>query len=346
MQAPRFGYCVPMFANPGAAFFRVPGATSLDPVAAVEAAVEAEALGFDSVWTADHLMHGYDGGIMEGWTTLSVIAGKTSKVQLGTIHLAQPFRAPAVAAKMAATLDAISGGRLIFFYDCGWQEPEVRAYGLEWPDEEERIARMDEGLTLIDALWHAEEPFSFDGRYFQTDDAICRPKPAQRPRPPVWLGESRSQLWNDTICRHADGWNSTPASPARLAQKLAGITEACQRIGRDPSTLEISLEIQVLIAPTEDEVRETALQIADLPPSHRGTPRTELVDALRGTSPPRISDLVDDWLVGTPEDVIRQISVYRDLGVSHFMLWFIDYPSMRGPRTFAERVLPAMQGAF
>ena len=346
MQAPRFGYCVPMFANPGAAFFRTPALTALDPVAAVEAAVEAERLGFDSVWAADHLMHGHDGGIMEGWTTLSVIAGKTSRVQLGTIHLAQPFREPAIAAKMAATLDAISGGRLILFYDCGWQELEVRAYGLDWPDEEERIARMDEGLTLIDALWRADEPLSFEGRYFETVDAICRPKPAQHPRPPVWLGESRSQLWNDTICRHADGWNSTPASPARLAEKLAGISEACQRIGRDPSTLELSLEIQVLIAPTEEEVRASALRIAGLPPSHRGAPRTALVEALREPSPPRLADLVDDWLVGTPEDVVGQIKVYRDLGVSHFMLWFIDYPSMSGLRLFAERVLPTFQGAF
>jgi alkanesulfonate monooxygenase SsuD/methylene tetrahydromethanopterin reductase-like flavin-dependent oxidoreductase (luciferase family) len=346
MQAAQFGYCVPMFANPGPAFFRVPAATTLDPVAAIDAAVEAERLGFDSVWAADHLMHGYDGGIMEGWTTLSVIAGKTSRVKLGTIHLAQPFREPAIAAKMAATLDAVSGGRLIFFYDCGWQEPEVCAYGLEWPDEEERIARMDEGLTLIDALWRADEPVSFDGRYFQTVDALCRPSPAQRPRPPVWLGESRSQLWNDTICRHADGWNSTPASPQRLAEKLAGITEACGRIGRDPSTLELSLEIQVLIAPTEDEARATALRIAALPPSQRGAPRTELVEALRGPNPPRLADVVDDWLVGTPDDVIAQIQVYRSLGVSHFMLWFIDFPSLSGPRLFAERVLPALQGAF
>jgi len=333
-----------MFANPGAAFFRVPGATTLDPVAVVNAAVEAEALGFDSVWTADHLMHGDDGGIMEGWTTLSVIAGKTSRVQLGTIHMAQPFRAPALVAKMAGTLDALSGGRLIFFYDAGWQEPEVRAYGLDWPDEEERIARMDEGLTLIDALWRAEEPLNFDGRYFHTVDAACRPKPAQKPRPPVWLGESKSQLWNDTIVRHADGWNSTPASPARFAEKLAGIHEACRRIGRDPSTLDLSLEIQILVAPTEDEVRANALQIADLPPSRRGVPRTALVDALRGPNPPRVADVVDDWIVGTPDDVIQQLGVYRDLGVSHFMLWFIDYPSMNGPRLFAERVMPALRG--
>src|SRR5215216_4453191 len=167
-QAPRFGYCVPMFANPGAAFFRTPGLTTLNPVASVEAAVESERLGFDSVWAADHLMHGHDGGIMEGWTTLSVIAGKTSRVQLGTIHLAQPFRAPSLAAKMAATLDALSGGRLIFFYDCGWQEAEVRAYGLDWPSEDERIARMDDGLRLIGALWSSDEPVSFDGRYYRT----------------------------------------------------------------------------------------------------------------------------------------------------------------------------------
>jgi alkanesulfonate monooxygenase SsuD/methylene tetrahydromethanopterin reductase-like flavin-dependent oxidoreductase (luciferase family) len=333
-----------MFANPGPAFFRVPGATTLDPVAVVEAAVEAERLGFDSIWTADHLIHGYDGGIMEGWTTLSVIAGKTSRAKLGTIHLAQPFRQPAVAAKMAATLDAISGGRLIFFYDCGWQEPEVRAYGLDWPDEEERIGRMDEGLTLIDSLWRADEPLSFDGKYFHTDNAICRPKPAQQPRPPVWLGESRSQLWNDTICRHADGWNSTPASPTRLAEKLAGITEACRRIGRDPATLELSLEIQILIAPTDAEARETALRIADLPPSQRGVPRTALVDQLKQPNPPRMADLIDDWIVGTPDDVIDQIGVYRQLGISHFMLWFIDYPSMQGPRLFAERVMPALRG--
>lgn len=344
MQPLQFGYCVPMFANPGPAFFRVPGATTLDPVAVVEAAVEAERLGFDSLWTADHLIHGYDGGIMEGWTTLSVIAGKTSRAKLGTIHLAQPFREPQVAAKMAATLDAISGGRLIFFYDCGWQEPEVRAYGLAWPDEEERIGRMDEGLTLIDALWRADEPLSFDGRYFHTDGAICRPKPAQQPRPPVWLGESRSQLWNDTICRHADGWNSTPASPKRLAEKLAGITEACRRVGRDPATLELSLEIQILIAPTDAEARETALKIADLPPSARGVPRTALVEQLKQPNPPRMADLIDDWIVGTPDDVIDQIGVYRQLGVSHFMLWFIDYPSMQGPRLFAERVMPALRG--
>jgi alkanesulfonate monooxygenase SsuD/methylene tetrahydromethanopterin reductase-like flavin-dependent oxidoreductase (luciferase family) len=338
---PKLGFCVPLFANPGAAFFRTPAWTALDPRAAVDAACEAERLGYDSVWVADHLMHGHDGGIMEGWTTLSVIAGRTSRVGLGTIHLAQPFRAPALVAKMAATLDALSGGRLIFFYDCGWQEAEVRAYGLDWPAEDERIARMEESLRLIDTLWSSEEPVSFDGRFYRTREAICRPKPTLRP--PIWLGEARHDAWVDAICRHMVGWNSTPASPARLAEKLELVRAGCARAGRNFSELEISLEMQVLIAPTEDEVRAIAMRIAGLPPSPRGAPRTDLVDALSSGSTRPLAELAGDWLVGTPTAVERQMRAYMDLGVSHFMLWFLDFPSLDGMRLFAERVAPALR---
>src|SRR5687767_1269540 len=104
---------------PGAGFFRTPGWTDLEPVRAVEAAVEAERLGYDSIWMADHLMHGHDGAILEGWTTLCVIAGRTERVKLGTIHMAQALRTPSMGAKITATLDALSNGRLILFYDWG-----------------------------------------------------------------------------------------------------------------------------------------------------------------------------------------------------------------------------------
>jgi alkanesulfonate monooxygenase SsuD/methylene tetrahydromethanopterin reductase-like flavin-dependent oxidoreductase (luciferase family) len=340
-EAVRFGFCVPMFANPGAAYFRTPAWTRLEPAAAVEAAVVAERLGFDSIWVADHLMHGFDDAILEGWTTLAVIAGRTSQVKLGTIHLAQPFRAPALAAKMAATLDALSGGRLIFFYDCGWQEAEVRAYGLDWPPEDERIACMEEGLDLIDALWTSETPLDFRGRYFTTEGAMCRPAPLQRPRPPVWLGEARHAAWLDAIVRHADGWNSVPASPTRLAQKLADLRAACARAGRDMAELELSLEIQVLLAPTDAEVKATARRIADLPPSKRGAVRHDVVAALDSAAP--LHATIDDWLVGTPDEVSRQVREYVALGVTHFMLWFVDFPSLVGLHLFAEQVAPAVR---
>jgi len=341
----RFGFCVPIFANPGAAFFRTPNWTALEPAAAVDSAVEAERLGYDSIWVADHLMHGFDDAIMEGWTTLAVIAGRTQDIKLGTIHLAQPFRAPAIAAKMAATLDALSNGRLILFYDCGWQEAEVRAYGLDWPSELERIARMEDGLDLIVALWAAEEPIDFRGRYFTTDRAMCRPGPLQRPHPPIWLGEARHDAWLNAIVRHADGWNSTPASPSRLKAKLDALRAACDRAGRNIADLELSLEIQVLVAPTDAEVKRTARNIAGLPPSKRGAVRQDVVAALAGNDDQPLSATVDDWLVGTPDEIVNQIHTYVGLGVSHFMLWFLDFPSLDGLRLFSERVMPAFRSA-
>ncbi len=341
----RFGFCVPIFANPGAAFFRTPNWTVLDPAAAVDSAVEAERLGYDSIWVADHLMHGFDDAIMEGWTTLAVIAGRTQGIKLGTIHLAQPFRAPAIAAKMAATLDALSNGRLILFYDCGWQEAEVRAYGLDWPSEPERIARMEDGLDLITALWAAEQPIDFRGRYFSTDGAVCRPGPLQRPRPPIWLGEAHNAAWLDAIVRHADGWNSTPASPTRLQAKLEALRAAGGRAGRSLADLELSLEIQVLVAPTDADVKRTASAIANLGPSKRGAARQDIVAALAANDDRPLSTTVDDWLVGTPDEVANQIRAYLDLGITHFMLWFLDFPSLAGLRLFAERVMPAIRPA-
>jgi alkanesulfonate monooxygenase SsuD/methylene tetrahydromethanopterin reductase-like flavin-dependent oxidoreductase (luciferase family) len=331
---------------PGAGFFRTPAWTDLDPPAAVEAAVEAERLGYDSIWVADHLIHGHDGGILEGWTTLCVIAGRTQRVGLGTIHMAQALRQPSMGAKISATLDALSGGRLILFYDWGG-EAEAQAYGLPYPPEDERVDRLDEGLQLIKALWQAEEPLDFPGRYYQTQGAICRPKPVQRPHPPIWIGETRSDAWLDMVCRHADGFNSVPATPERLAGKLEQLRAACERAGRDPASLEISLEMQILIAPSEAEAKAQARRIADLPaaPRRRGRQREELLSYLHADDPRPLSALVPDWLAGSPESVLAQLQAYAGLGVTHFMLWFLDFPSLDGMRLFAEQVAPRLRGA-
>jgi alkanesulfonate monooxygenase SsuD/methylene tetrahydromethanopterin reductase-like flavin-dependent oxidoreductase (luciferase family) len=335
MRAVQYGFCLPVFANPGHALFRAPAWAELDPADAVDAAVEAEALGYDSLWVADHLMHGHDGGILEGWTTLAYLAGKTSRAKLGTIHLAQAFRPPQIAAKQAATLDALSRGRLLFFYDFGYVEAEAEAYGLDLPPADVRTAQIDEGLDLIDRLWRADEPLEFEGRFFRTKSALCRPRPAQRPRPPIWLGEARDNAWCDVVARRADGWNSAPASLTRLAEKLATLHAACRRHGRDPQTLDLSLEIQILVAPSDAEARAALREIAALPPSPRGR-RHPSLDRLDDAP---LTDLFPEWLIGSPESVRAQIAAYRDLGVSHLMLWFVDFPSRRGLRLFAETCL-------
>ena len=342
----KFGVCVPVFANPGSALFRTPAWTALDPVAAVEVGPVAERLGYDALWVADHLMHGVDGGILEGWTTLSLLAGRTSRIGLGSIHLAQPFRHPALTAKMAATLDALSGGRLLFFYDAGWGQAEVDAYGLPWHDQAERVARMDEGLTLIKQLWTGE-PVSFAGRFFQTQEAICRPVPAQRPHPPIWLGETRDDAYLAAVARHADGWNSVPTSPEGYAEKWSQVAATCAAQGRDAATLTRSLEIQILIAPTRQMARERLQTIAALPPSPRGRPNPAVVEHLQ-TAPPDAEPLPPavgrTWLIGTPDEIVEQIAAFAAQGVSHLMLWFVDFPALEGLRLFAEQVIPRWRG--
>jgi alkanesulfonate monooxygenase SsuD/methylene tetrahydromethanopterin reductase-like flavin-dependent oxidoreductase (luciferase family) len=338
----QFGFCVPCFANPGAGFFRTPAWTALDPPAAVEACVLAEELGYDSLWMADHLIHGVDGGILEGWTTLSLLAGRTRRIQFGTIHMAHPLRHPAIAAKMAATLDALSGGRLIFFYDMGSGRGEIEAYGLPFHEQAERVARMAEGLTLIKQLWTGE-PVNFEGRYYQTREAICRPVPTQRPRPPIWLGEARDDDYLAAVADHADGWNSTPTSVAGYAEKWGKVAAACAAQGRDADTLTRSLEIQILVAPTRQAVREQLRSIAALPASARRPVDPAVLAHLQETppeAPPLPEAIGANWLIGTPDEVAEQIAAYERLGVSHLMLWFVDFPSDEGLRLFAEAVAP------
>lgn len=343
----RFGVCIPIFAHPGPSFFRTPSWTALDPATAIATGVLAEQLGYHSLWVADHLIHGHDGGILEGWSTLAFLAGRTSQIRLGTIHLANLLRPPALVAKMAATLDALSGGRLIFFYDVGGGMPESEAYGYDVPPLAERIDRLDEALSLIRALWSDSETVTFDGRYYRTSGAICRPKPIQRPAPPIWLGEAREEPWGEIVCRHASGWNSVPASINTYAAKLQTIARTATKVGRDLASFELSLETEVLIAPDRAGVRQLADRIAELPPGGPARPRRELVDYLRTSDPRR------DWslpltyeqqiLVGTPDEVIDRIRQYQQLGVRHFMLWFLDFPSTRGLTLFAEKVLPVFR---
>jgi alkanesulfonate monooxygenase SsuD/methylene tetrahydromethanopterin reductase-like flavin-dependent oxidoreductase (luciferase family) len=337
---------VPLFAHTGASFFRTPAWTRLDPSAAVEASVLAERLGYDSLWVADHLLHGHDGGILEGWSTLAYLAGATSRIKLGTIHLAHLLRPPALTAKMAATLDALSNGRLIFFYDVGGGEPESTAYGYDVPPLAERIDRMDEGLQLIRQLWTSEEPIDFAGRFYRTKAAVCRPKPLQRPTPPIWLGEIRDDSWGDVVWRHASGWNSTPVSVAEYRSRLDRLASAPNRGGRDLSDLELSLEIEVMIGPNRAAVRQLADEIAALPaPGSRFT-RDDLVSFLRTTDPQQTrlpASYEERTLVGTPDDVVDRIREYQQLGIRHFMLWFLDFPSRRGMELVAEKVLPAIR---
>ena len=335
----QFGFCVPVFASPGGNLFRTPNYDALDPRSAMDLSKLADKLGYHALWVADHLMLGDDHAIMEGWTTLSALAGCTERAKLGIIHQANLFRNPALAAKMASTIDCISDGRFVYFADPGSARTEHLAYGLSWiEDHPERTSAFAEALDIVLALWQSQEPLTRSGRHYVLSDAICRPQPVQKPHPPIWMGSTTPQMHN--LCaQYAQGWNTTPVSIKGLRTRLVDLKSACDQAGRDYSKIEKSLEIQILIGNDHQQIRNTIHGMLAHTPDHQSKP--DLLAYLDGTSPCPPANMQSDWLIGTPREVRNRIDAYVDEGISHFMLWFVDTPSDEGLRLFASEVLPA-----
>ena len=342
MHQIQFGYCLPIFAYPGARFFRTPNYAQLDPQRTIALGRLADELGYDSLWVADHLMLGRDNAIMEGWTTLAALAGATHRAKLGMIHQGHFFRHPALHAKMTATLDQISGGRFIYFIDAGYGKAEHLAYGLPYPETtEERLAQVFDGLQITLALWQAQQPVTMKSQYFAVTEATATPLPVQKPHPPVWFGEAHPMILEATA-RYGQGWNTVPVGRAEVGRRLDALERACEQVGSDYSAIEKSLETQILVVPEREMVRQRLQAMVDL------APPTAPLDAdlqayLDGQSDQLPSKLADQWLVGTPDEVAQQIQSYLDIGISHFMLWFMDAPDETGLRLFAERVAPRLR---
>jgi alkanesulfonate monooxygenase SsuD/methylene tetrahydromethanopterin reductase-like flavin-dependent oxidoreductase (luciferase family) len=211
-----------------------------------EIAVGAEAGGLDSVWVFDHVLFRFDGettGIHECWTILSAIAEATSRVELGTLVMCTGFRNAALLAKMAATLDHVSGGRLILGVGAGWHDPEYEAFG--WPTDH-KVSRFEEALAVITALIR-EGRADLDGTYVTAHDAVLRP-PARSDMPILVASKKPRML--ELTARHADAWNLAwfGLPDERLASIRGELTEACTRVGRDPATLAITVGITVRYA--------------------------------------------------------------------------------------------------
>jgi alkanesulfonate monooxygenase SsuD/methylene tetrahydromethanopterin reductase-like flavin-dependent oxidoreductase (luciferase family) len=343
----RFGFCVPIFANPGMSFFRTPSYERLDWVATKNAVLECERLGYDSLFVADHVFLGRDGAIFEGWTLLSAFAGMTERMLLAPIHLCDSFRNPALTAKMVATLDIVSGGRFLLFYDYGWRRAEFDSYGFDFgASDEERAARMEEGLDIIKGML-TEERFTFEGRFYQVKEALCAPKPVSKPLPPIWMGETNNPVMVRAIAKHADVFNSMPASVEGFRKKLDVVGEACSAVGRDFGSLGLSLETQILVCRRDSEIDACFEKMEKLRPRERSD--EDILAQMKATNPALESygtrkDLEKEFLIGTPDVIVDRLEEYVALGVEHFMLWFMDFPSLQGIRLFSEEVMPAFHG--
>jgi probable F420-dependent oxidoreductase len=207
----------------------------------------ADESGFDHVWAFDHLatIGGPDDRpVFDGWTLLGAMAVATKRVRMGLLVTGITYRNPALLAKVAVTVDHLSGGRLEFGVGAAWATNEHEMYGIEGLDQ--RVGRLSEGLRVIKMLW-TQPRSDFDGRYYKLRNAVAEPKPVQKPHPPIWIGASGPAVLKLTAL-HADVWNVAGEAGRSLEKAVETgklLDEACAAAGRDPSEIRRSAQLRI-----------------------------------------------------------------------------------------------------
>ncbi len=311
----------------------------LDDVVAF--AKRVEGLGYDSVWVSDHFfldLVKYGGpaqryGSLEAMTTLSSIAVETERIRLGTLVLCEAFRHPPVLAKMAATLDVVSEGRLDLGMGAGWYEDEYRAFGFDFPPVAERIARLRETVDILGGML-SQERFSYQGRFYSIVDAPNDPLPVQRPRPPIWIGGKGGPRIMRIVAEAADGWNTVWRwSPDAYAERVKALDTACEKADRDPATVRRSVGLYTIVGEGEPDFTARFDRVRE--------------DAPIDASNVRREDLARDALAGTAEDCVARIKEFEALGVEHIICSFGLVPFTvtddEQVELFARLVLPAVR---
>ena len=216
----------------------------------------ADAAGFDHCWNFDHFAAlGGDPelDVFEAWTMLGAMAEATVRVRIGCMVTGNTYRHPGVLAKMAVTVDHLSGGRLEFGLGAAWAELEHGMLDLEFGTVGRRIDRLEEACRVVKLLW-TEERSDLDGRHYRLAGAIANPKPVQKPHPPIWIGGAGERKTLRVVAEHADVWNA-PGGDAGEVKRLSGVLDRhCDDVGRDPAAIRRSVQFRF------DGDSETALR--------------------------------------------------------------------------------------
>lgn len=290
---------------------------------------EAEALGFDSLWTNDHLLPSVgpsDESNLESWTLLAAMATVTKRVQIGAMVTSNTFRHPAILAKMATTIDHLSNGRLVLGIGAGWFEREHQAYGVAFPSVKERTKALGESLEVITKLWTSTSPVSFKGQYYTLVDAPFMPKPIQKPYPPIMIGGIGEKRVLPLVARYAQMWNIPSLEPEKIAEKNKILEKACEKIGRNCAEIERSYLTPLYIKADPSEAKGLLERLAEL--------RKVTVEEARRSV-----------LIGDPAEIRKQLQTYIDAGVTHFII-NLRRPGLydrEGVRLFAKEVMPAFR---
>ncbi|MFE4727021.1 LLM class F420-dependent oxidoreductase [Microbacterium sp. NPDC056736] len=293
------------------------GASYDDQLAFAQA---AERLGFDGFFRSDHYLHMGDGdglpGPTDAWTTLAGLARETSRIRLGTLVSSVTYRVPGLLAIQVAQVDAMSGGRAELGLGTGWFAREHEAYGIPFPAK--RFDILEEQLELVTGLWSTPvgETYSFDGAHYRLTDAPALPKPVQQ-RVPVIVGGGGPRRTPELAARFATEFNIGFRSEAESAEKFAGVRAACERIGRDPASLKLSVALPTLAGASTADLDRRAARIE----------RT--VDELRG----------DVNIVGDRDEIVAKVERLVALGAQRVYFQLMDLQDISHVEYLGE-VLP------
>jgi alkanesulfonate monooxygenase SsuD/methylene tetrahydromethanopterin reductase-like flavin-dependent oxidoreductase (luciferase family) len=285
------------------------------------AALELESLGFHSLWLNDHL-YGIPMPtipILEAWTALSAIGAVTTKPELGLLVSPPGFRNPALHAKMAATLDHVTEGRVIMGLGAGWFAQEFTGYGFEFPSTRARLSQLSEAIVIMKKMWTEEAP-SFTGEHFRIDSVICAPKPARRP--PILVGGGGEKILLRIAAEHADIWNNLAVNQGSLDRKIDVLRRHCDAVGRNFADITLSQQTLVVIGEDENDGLEKMRKATSLYGGHLG-------------------DIEKHGIWGSPAQVIERVERHVKLGVRLFVIEFFGRDIRQPARLFAEKVLPA-----
>ena len=261
-----------------------------------------ESLGFDSFWVMDHFHQiPYVGEppepMLEGWTTQAVVAGFTSKIKLGTLVTGNVYRHPSVLAKIGATLDVLSKGRLFMGIGAAWNEDEALAYGIPFPNLKERMRRLEEAIQVIRAMW-TQDRANFEGKFYQIKNAYCNPKPIQKPYPPIMVGGSGERQTLRIVAKYADACNIF-GSTDTVKTKLKILQDHCKSVGRDYNSISKTKLGRVMID------------------KDKGALQARVAKAMKNVPEERVREMLT---IGTPEEVKRQVESFRDAGIEYLIV--------------------------
>ncbi|MGI8925450.1 MAG: TIGR03619 family F420-dependent LLM class oxidoreductase [Tepidiformaceae bacterium] len=285
------------------------------------AAQEFEAMGYDSLWVCDHLYGPQSPQIpiLEAWSLVSALAAVTSRAEIGTLVTPAGMRNPAQLGKVIATADNIAGGRIIAGLGAGWMPREFTDFGMPFLSTGQRLKQLEETVQLFKRMW-TEPEVTFEGRFVQARNVVCEPKPVRMP--PILIGGAGEKVTLRIAAREADIWNNLAAQQGALERKVGALKGHLAEAGRDPSSIVISQQCLVTIAPDEASAGpmvETAKKIFG---GHMGDPGGPLA------------------IAGSPARVREQVQRHIDLGCTMFVMEFFGRSTLEPARLFADTVLP------